>query len=58
MDLMTLTEEAAKVSGIAYVMDVYMDVAEAVLAAGSHACQTPAPYSILNLRSAAIPPSA
>ena len=41
MDLMTLTEEAAKVSGIAYVMDVYMDVAEAVLAAGSHACNLP-----------------
>ena len=30
-DLMSLTEEATKVSGIAYVMDAYRDVAEAVL---------------------------
>ncbi len=30
-DLMTLTEEAAKVSEIAYVMDAYRDAAEAVL---------------------------
>jgi len=29
-DLMTLTEEAAKVSGIAYVMGAYRDAAEAV----------------------------
>lgn len=30
-DLMSLTEEATKVSGIAYVMDAYRDAAEAVL---------------------------
>ena len=30
-DVMALTEEAAKVSGIAYVMDAYRDAAEAVL---------------------------
>jgi hypothetical protein len=30
-DLVALTEEAAKVSGIAYVMDAYRDAAEAVL---------------------------
>jgi len=28
---MTLTEEAAKVSGVVYVMDAYRDAAEAVL---------------------------
>lgn len=30
-DLMTLTEEAAKISGIAYVMDAYREEAEAIL---------------------------
>lgn len=30
-DLMALTEEASKISGIAYVMDAYRDAAEAVL---------------------------
>jgi len=30
-DLMSLTEEAAKVSGIPYVMDAYREEAEAVL---------------------------
>ena len=30
-DLMALTEEAAYVSGIAYVMDAYRDEAEAIL---------------------------
>lgn len=30
-DLMSLTEEAAKVSGIAYVMDAYRKEAEAIL---------------------------
>jgi len=30
-DLMSLTEDAAKVSGIAYVMDAYRKEAEAVL---------------------------
>ena len=30
-DLMTLTEEASKVSGIPYVMDAYREQAEAIL---------------------------
>ena len=30
-DVMALTEEAAKVSGIAYVMDAYRDIAEEIL---------------------------
>ena len=30
-DLMSLTEEATKVSGIPYVMDAYRDEAEAIL---------------------------
>jgi len=30
-DVMALTEEASKVSGIAYVMDAYRDIAEEIL---------------------------
>jgi glutamate synthase domain-containing protein 2 len=41
-DLMTLTEEAAKVSGIPYVMDAYREEAEAVLAGKEAEVMVPA----------------